>query len=173
MKFAVPFCVFAAMSVFLVQGLGRDPRQLPSVLIDKPAPAFQLTELQNPTRTFGPKDLLGKVWMLNVWASWCVSCRAEHALLTSLARAGTVPVYGLDYKDERDAALAFLETFGNPYAVTLQDTEGRVGIDYGVYGVPETYVIDAEGVIRYKQIGALTSDVLDRIIVPLVGRLSR
>ena len=173
MKFAVPFCVFAVMSVFLVQGLRRDPRQLPSVLIDKPAPAFQLAELQNPAKTFGPKDMLGKVWMLNVWASWCVSCRAEHALLTSLARTRTVPVYGLDYKDEPDAALTFLETFGNPYTVTVQDTEGRVGIDYGVYGVPETYVIDAEGVIRYKQIGALTSDVLDRIIVPLVERLSR
>jgi cytochrome c biogenesis protein CcmG, thiol:disulfide interchange protein DsbE len=169
----VPFCVFAAMFVFLVQGLRQDPRQIPSVLIDRPAPAFQLAELQDPTKTFGPKDMLGKVWVLNVWASWCVSCRAEHAALTDLARTGTVPVYGLDYKDQRDAALTFLQTFGNPYAITVQDTDGRVGIDYGVYGVPETYVIDASGVVRYKQIGALTSDVLERIIVPLVGRLSR
>jgi len=171
MKFAVPFCVFVAMSVFLVQGIGQDPRQIPSVLLDKPAPAFQLAELQNPAKTFGPKDMLGQVWVLNVWASWCVSCRAEHALLTNLA--GTVPVYGLDYKDDRDAALEFLQAFGNPYAITVQDAEGRVGMDYGVYGVPETYVIDADGVIRYKQIGALTSEVLERVIVPLVGRLSR
>ena len=171
MKFAVPFCVFVAMSVFLVQGIGQDPRQIPSVLLDKPAPAFQLAELQNPAKTFGPKDMLGQVWVLNVWASWCVSCRAEHALLTNLA--GTAPVYGLDYKDDRDAALEFLQAFGNPYAITVQDAEGRVGMDYGVYGVPETYVIDADGVIRYKQIGALTSEVLERVIVPLVGRLSR
>jgi cytochrome c biogenesis protein CcmG/thiol:disulfide interchange protein DsbE len=172
-KLAMPFAVFATMSVFLVQGLRQDPREIPSVLIDKPAPAFQLAELRNPAKTFGPKHMLGKVWVLNVWASWCVSCRAEHALLTNLARTGAVPVYGLDYKDEPDAALTFLQTFGDPYAVTVQDTEGRVGIDYGVYGVPETYVIDAEGVIRYKQIGALTSEVLERTILPLVGRLRR
>ncbi len=173
MKFAVPFCVFAAMSVFLVQGIRQDPRQIPSVLVDKPAPAFQLAELHNPAKTFGPKDMLGKAWVLNVWASWCVSCRAEHALLTDLAQTGSVPVYGLDYKDERDAALTFLQTFGNPYAATVQDTDGRVGIDYGVYGVPETYVIDAAGVIRYKQIGPLTSEVLAQVVVPLIGRLSR
>jgi cytochrome c biogenesis protein CcmG, thiol:disulfide interchange protein DsbE len=173
MKFAVPFCVFAAMSVFLAQGIRQDPRQIPSVLVDKPAPAFRLAELQNPARTFGPKDMLGKVWVLNVWASWCVSCRAEHAVLTDLARTSTVPVYGLDYKDEREAALTFLQTFGNPYAATVQDPDGRVGIDYGVYGVPETYVIDAKGVIRYKQIGPLTSELVERVVAPLIGRLSR
>jgi cytochrome c biogenesis protein CcmG, thiol:disulfide interchange protein DsbE len=173
MKFAVPLCVFAAMSVFLAQGIRQDPRQIPSVLVDKPAPAFQLAELANPAKTFGPRDMLGKVWVLNVWASWCVSCRAEHALLTDLARTGGVPVYGLDYKDDRNAALTFLQTFGNPYASTVQDADGRVGIDYGVYGVPETYVIDAGGVIRYKQIGALTSEVLEQAVVPLIRRLSQ
>ena len=117
--------------------------------------------------------MLGRVWLLNVWASWCVSCRAEHALLTALSRTGVVPIYGLAYKDRRENALAFLGSFGNPYVLSIQDTDGRVGIDYGVYGVPESYLIDKTGVIRFKQIGPVTMDVVEKTILPMVERLNR
>lgn len=172
MKLAAPFGVFVLMSVFLVGGLGRDPRILPSPLIDKPAPDFRLALLREPRRTFSPAQLRGRVWMLNVWASWCVSCRAEHDVLAALSRHDAVPVYGLDYKDERSAALSFLERHGDPYATVIEDPDGSVGIDYGVYGVPETYLVDAGGVIRYKQIGALTPDIVQQTILPLVRRLT-
>jgi cytochrome c biogenesis protein CcmG, thiol:disulfide interchange protein DsbE len=173
MKSVVPLSVFAVLAAFLTAGLRLDPHEIPSPLIDRAAPAFRLAELQNPGRTFTPGTMLGKVWLLNVWASWCVACRAEHAVLTSLSRTGVVPIYGLAYKDTRDDALAFLGRFGNPYALSIQDTDGRVGIDYGVYGVPESYVIDNTGIIRFKQIGPITADVVERIILPMVGRLNQ
>ena len=172
MKFAVPLILFAALVGFLAVGLWRDPRLLPSPLIDKPAPAFHLARLDEPGRTFSPQELHGKVWLLNTWASWCVSCRQEHPLLMALSQAGVVPIYGLNYKDDRDDALDWLKQRGNPYLLTAQDTDGRVGIDYGVYGVPETYLIDKAGVIRYKQIGPLTLDALEKTILPLVRRLN-
>jgi cytochrome c biogenesis protein CcmG/thiol:disulfide interchange protein DsbE len=121
---------------------------------------------------FTPADMLGKVWLLNVWASWCVSCRAEHALLSALSRAGVVPIYGLAYKDSRENALAFLASFGNPYVLSIQDNDGRVGIDYGVYGVPESYVIDKAGTIRFKQIGPIKNEVIEKTILPMVQRLN-
>jgi len=170
-KLLVPLGVFSGLALFLALGLQRDPHEVPSPLIDKPAPHFRLRQLDDPARTFSTSDMRGRVWMLNVWASWCVSCRAEHAVLAAVARRGVVPVYGLDYKDERDAALSFLGVFGNPYTLTVQDADGRVGINYGVYGVPETYLIDKQGVIRFKHIGALTLDVVERTIVPMVRRL--
>ena len=117
--------------------------------------------------------MLGRVWLLNVWASWCVSCRDEHALLNTLARTGLVPIYGLAYKDNRENALAFLGSRGNPYVLSIQDADGRVGIDYGVYGVPESYLIDKAGVVRFKHIGPITSHVVEKTILPMVERLSR
>jgi cytochrome c biogenesis protein CcmG/thiol:disulfide interchange protein DsbE len=171
MKFAVPLAVFVILSAFLTLGLRLDPHLVPSPLIDRPAPAFRLSRLDDPDKMFTTREMMGSVWLLNVWASWCVSCRAEHSLLTALARAGVVPIYGLAYKDGREKALAFLGSFGNPYVLSFQDIDGRVGIDYGVYGVPESYLIDKEGVIRFKQIGPVTIEVIEKTIVPMVRSL--
>jgi cytochrome c biogenesis protein CcmG/thiol:disulfide interchange protein DsbE len=164
---------FFALLVLLAVGLTLNPREVPSPLIDKPAPAFELPLLGAPGKSFAPKDQLGQVWLLNVWASWCVSCREEHPVLVELAKSGAVPIYGLNYKDRRDESLRWLAKYGNPYRDSAVDAEGRIGIDYGVYGVPETYVIDKRGVIRYKQIGPVTTEILAQKILPLVGQLSR
>jgi cytochrome c biogenesis protein CcmG, thiol:disulfide interchange protein DsbE len=173
MRFVVPLGAFLLLAAFLTAGLRVDPQLVPSPLIGHVAPAFQLPLLQEPARTFTPIDVRGRVWMLNVWASWCVSCRAEHALLRALAEADVVPLYGLDYKDTPENALAFLGTYGDPYVLSMQDTEGRVAIDYGVYGVPETYLIDKAGVIRFKQVGPITRDSVEGTIVPMVEQLNR
>ena len=171
MRFLLPLGAFVVLVVFLFIGLNLNPREVPSPLIGKPAPAFQLQQLHEPAKTLTPKDNLGKVWLLNVWASWCVSCREEHPLLVQLAKTGVVPVYGLNYKDKRDDALGWLRQFGDPYTVSIADPEGRTGIDYGVYGVPETFVIDKNGLIRYKQIGPVTQEALEKKILPLVKQL--
>ena len=170
-KYLLPLAVLVIVVGFLGFGLRLDPREVPSPLIDKPAPAFTLPRLDDPQQHFSRKDMLGKVWMLNVWASWCVSCREEHPVLVGLSKKNIVPIYGLNYKDERKDALAWLGRLGNPYTVSIMDADGRIGIDYGVYGVPETYVIDKQGVIRYKQIGPVTPEVLDAKIIPLVRKL--
>ncbi|MDX9740364.1 MAG: DsbE family thiol:disulfide interchange protein [Gammaproteobacteria bacterium] len=167
----VPLLVFLLLLVFLAVGLTLKPSEVPSPLIGKAAPAFNLPQLHQPQQTISQSDLAGQVWLLNVWASWCVSCRYEHPLLVELARQNIVPIYGLNYKDRRDDAIEWLRNFGNPYVASLHDLDGRVGMDYGVYGVPETYVIDAEGVIRYKQIGPVTQEVLQGTILPLVREL--
>lgn len=172
-RFVIPLGIFVVLIVFLAIGLGRDPHEVPSPLINKPAPAFQLAQLHEPTRTFSAQEMRGKVWLLNVWASWCVSCREEHPLLLELARSGAVPIYGLNYKDKREDALPWLNELGNPYLLSAADTEGRVGIDYGVYGAPETYLIDRDGVIRFKQIGPLTPAVLQGKVLPLVRDLNK
>ena len=163
--------VFLALVVLLGVGLTLNPREVPSPLIGKPAPAFQLPQLHEPGKTFSPADMRGRVWMLNVWASWCVSCREEHPVLMDLARSGAVPIYGLDYKDQTADAARWLQQFGNPYKLSAVDAKGQVGIDYGVYGVPETYVIDKRGVIRYKQIGPVTPGILKDKVLPLVKQL--
>lgn len=173
MKYAVPLIAFLAVMVFLVAGLQMDPREIPSPLIDHPAPSFALVRLDAPEKRFSPQDVRGKVWLLNAWASWCVACREEHRLLVGLAGRGIVPIYGLDYKDNRDDAIQMLRELGNPYIFSVEDRNGRVGIDYGVYGVPETYLIDRDGIIRYKRIGALTSSVIEKQLLPLVQRLSQ
>jgi cytochrome c biogenesis protein CcmG/thiol:disulfide interchange protein DsbE len=142
-------------------------------LVGKPAPAFVLPQLNTPSKTFSPDDMKGKVWLLNVWASWCVACEAEHPVLMDLASQNIVPIYGMDYKDKRETALKVLERRGNPYVLNSSDTDGRVGIDYGVYGVPETYVIDKQGVIQYKQIGPVTPQNLREKILPLVAELEK
>ena len=171
-RFLIPLAAFAVLVAFLGVGLTLNPREVPSPLINKPAPAFQLPQLHAPDKSFAQKDMLGKVWMLNVWASWCVACREEHPNLVELARSGTVPIVGLNYKDERADGIAWLARFGDPYQLSAYDRDGRIGIDYGVYGVPETYVIDKAGVIRYKRIGVVTPEILRDKILPLVKELN-
>jgi len=171
MRFLVPLVVFVVLVGFFWKGLELNPSDVPSPLIDKPAPAFSLQELENPAAKIGPADLRGKVWLLNVWASWCVSCREEHPVLLRYSKTGEVPIYGLNYKDVRKDATKWLQQFGNPYVVSGFDVDGQVGIDYGVYGVPETYVIDKQGIIRHKHIGPITDQVLRDEIVPIVRKL--
>ena len=172
-RFLVPLGLFLVLAVFLAIGLNRDPREVPSPLIGKPAPAFKLEQLADPAQTFSPEDMKGKVWLLNVWASWCVSCRQEHPLLVEFAKRGIAPLVGLDYKDARPDGLGWLRQFGNPYMLSAYDADGRVGIDYGVYGVPETYLIDKAGVIRYKHIGPITEEALANKIVPMIAELGK
>lgn len=171
-KFLVPLLLFFGLAGFLAFGLTLNPREVPSPLIDKPAPNFRLARLDQPEQTFALEEMRGQVWLLNVWASWCVACRIEHPVLVDLAKSGAVPIYGLNYKDKRDDALAWLGKHGNPYVMSLSDTQGLVGIDFGVYGVPETFVIDKNGTIRLKHIGPITPDVLRDTILPLVKKLN-
>lgn len=172
LRFLIPLGVFVALAVVLAVGLNRDPREVPSPLIGKPAPAFALTRLDDSARTIALDDLRGKVWMLNVWASWCVACRDEHPLLVEFSKKGLLPIYGLNYKDQRDDGRAWLARMGDPYQASLFDGEGRTGIDFGVYGVPETFIIDKTGTIRMKHIGPLTPDVIATEIIPLVKKLN-
>ena len=172
-RYVIPLAIFIVLVVFLAIGLGHDPHEVPSPLINKPAPAFQLPQLHDPTRTFSAQEMRGKVWLLNVWASWCFSCREEHPLLIEYARSGAVPIYGLNHKDKREDALSWLSDLGNPYVLSASDTDGRVSIDYGVYGAPETYLIDRDGIIRFKQIGPITRDVWQKTILPLVKDLNK
>lgn len=165
--------IFGALLVLLAVGLTLNPREVPSPLIGKPAPPFTLPMLHEPGKTFSSKDPLGTVWVFNVWASWCVACREEHPLLVQFAKTATVPLYGLNYKDSREDGLKWLGRYGDPYKASFYDPDGKVGIDYGVYGVPETYVIDKKGVIRYKQIGPVTPEVLQKKMLPLIKDLER
>ena len=171
LRFLIPLALFIVLVAFLAIGLNLNPREVPSPLIDKPAPAFELTRLDDPVRSLKAEDLRGQVWLLNVWASWCVACLQEHPVLLAFSKSSPVPIYGLNYKDQRDAAFAWLGKHGNPYTASLVDTDGRVGIDYGVYGVPETFLIDRQGTIRFKHIGPVTEDVLKREIVPMIEKL--
>ncbi len=171
-KFVIPLIVFVALGVLLWFGLSLDPKKIPSPLVGKPLPAFSLSTLHEPKKTITPESLRGRVYLLNVWASWCVACRQEHPVLNELARQKTVPIVGLNYKDKREDALAWLAQLGNPYEFSLVDADGRVGIDLGVYGVPETFVVDKTGVIRYKQIGPMTEQVWIEKLLPLIKQLS-
>ncbi|MDQ1638717.1 MAG: cytochrome c biosis protein CcmG, thiol:disulfide interchange protein DsbE [Pyrinomonadaceae bacterium] len=171
-RFAIPLVLFILLVAFLAIGLRHDPHEVPSPLIDKPAPAFQLAQLRDPSQTFSAADMRGKVWLLNVWASWCVTCRDEHPLLLQYARSGALPIYGLNYKDKREDALSWLGELGDPYVLSVSDNDGRVGIDYGVYGAPETYLIDRDGIIRFKQIGPVTPDIWQKTILPLAQKLN-
>ena len=170
--FVIPLLLLGVLVVFLGAGLKLDPREVPSPLIGKPAPGFALARLDDAAQTIKREDMLGKVWMLNVWASWCVACREEHPLLVEFSRKKLLPVYGLNYKDKRSDGLAWLGQFGNPYDASLFDGDGRVGIDFGVYGVPETFIIDREGVVRMKHIGPLTPEVIQNKIEPLIRQLN-
>jgi cytochrome c biogenesis protein CcmG/thiol:disulfide interchange protein DsbE len=170
-RFLLPLGIFVVVVGFLAVGLTLNPRELPSPLVGKPAPDFSLPQLYDQDKTFSPNEMKGKVWLLNFWASWCGGCKEEHPVLMHLAQSGAVPIYGMDYKDRREDALTWLKQWGNPYPVIAVDESGRVGINFGVYGVPETYVIDKAGVIRYKQIGPLREDTVQGKILPLVREL--
>ncbi len=170
--FIVPLALFGVLLLFLGKGLNLNPREVPSPLIGKPAPAFTLPVLADPGKQLGRQDLLGQVWMLNVWASWCVACLEEHPLLVEFAKRKVVPIYGLNYKDGRDDALRWLARFGDPYTASISDRDGKVGIDFGVYGVPETFIVDKAGVIRFKHIGPVTPEVLKDKVEPLVRQLA-
>jgi cytochrome c biogenesis protein CcmG/thiol:disulfide interchange protein DsbE len=172
-KLLIPLVVFVVLAGFLFVGLWRDPREVPSPLIGKPAPQFSLAQLENPGAKLGTADMKGQVWLFNVWASWCVSCREEHPLLVELGKAKIVPIIGLNYKDEPAAGKRWLAQNGDPYTTSVMDRDGRVGIDFGVYGVPETFVIDKTGTIRYKQIGPITTEALEKKILPLVRELQK
>lgn len=171
-RFLLPLSIFIILAGFLAYGLQLNPREVPSPLIGKPAPAFRVAQLQAAEKTISPEDMKGQVWLLNVWASWCVSCRQEHPLLVELARRKVVPVVGLNYKDQRDAGIGWLREHGDPYVLSAYDLDGRIGIDYGVYGVPETFVIDRNGVIQYKHIGPVTVEALESKILPKIKELS-
>jgi cytochrome c biogenesis protein CcmG/thiol:disulfide interchange protein DsbE len=192
-KFLWPLIGFVVLVILLAVGLNLNPRDVPSPLVGKPAPAFSLSRLDAPEQNFSPKEMAGKVWLLNVWATWCVSCRQEHPVLVELAKSKSVTLVGLNYKELRgdggvdmdkvdpasEKALAiqrasgWLRKHGDPYALTVLDLDGRVGIDYGVYGVPETYLIDKAGVIRMKHTGPISPDIFSGKILPKVAELSK
>ena len=192
-KFLVPLLLFFGLAGFLAFGLTLNPREVPSPLIDKPAPDFSLARLDQPEQTFSLKEMQGEVWLLNVWASWCVACREEHPVLVRMAQQKLVPIVGLNYKEVRgdgainargmaleaetsmaiERARTWLKDHGNPYVLSVLDIDGRVGIDFGVYGVPETFLIDRQGRIRYKHIGPITPDALQNVLMPKVEELRR
>lgn len=163
-----PFLVFIVLAGFLYVSLGRDTRDVPSPLVGKSAPVFTLTQMQDAAKTFSSQDMKGKVWLLNVWASWCGACKDEHPMLMELSRQNVLPIVGMDYKDTREAGMATLQKAGNPYTLTISDSDGKVGFDFGVYGVPETYLIDKNGVIRYKLTGALSPENWQSVLLPKV-----
>jgi cytochrome c biogenesis protein CcmG/thiol:disulfide interchange protein DsbE len=175
----IPLALFIGLVAFLFVGLRHDPREIPSPLINKAAPAFQLPQLHEPTKTLSAQDMRGKVWLLNFWGTWCIACREEHPWLLEYAKSNAVPIVGVDYKyssdttDERAAAVQLLAALGNPYALTVYDSSGRVSIDYGVYGAPESFLIDKNGVIRFKQIGPITEDVWRDRILPMARQLNQ
>lgn len=170
-RMALPLAVFASLVLVLGLGLRHDPRELPSPLVGRPAPAFRVPTLVGKTPQLALEDLRGQVWMLNVWASWCTACRIEHPTLLDFAGTGALPVYGLNYKDKTPEALRWLVDQGDPYEASLSDPDGRLGLEFGVYGVPETFIIDREGVVRFKHVGPLTPQVLQDEVMPLVRRL--
>lgn len=171
--FVIPLAAFALIVVVLGVGLTLKPQEIPSALIGKPAPAFTLSRVDDQSALFAPQDMRGKVWLLNVWASWCAPCRAEHPVLVALAGEKAVPIVGLNYTDQRPDSRRWLAEQGNPYALSAFDGDGRVGIEYGVYGVPETFVIDKQGTVRYKHIGPLTEAVVRERLLPLIRELNR
>jgi len=173
LKFLLPALLFAVLVAFLLRGLSRDPSVIPSPLIGKPAPAFILPELQQPDRNWSPGAMRDRVWLLNVWASWCVPCLVEHPVLLQLAQNKVVPIVGLNYKDEPAAAKGWLSKHGDPFTQVVADRTGAVSFDYGVYGVPETFLIDRSGTIRFKHVGPLTPEIVTRQLLPLIREASR
>ncbi|MSS75523.1 MAG: DsbE family thiol:disulfide interchange protein [Methyloglobulus sp.] len=171
LKYIIPLALFIVLAVFLALGLKGKPGEIPSPLLNKPAPAFSAPKLNAPNEKLSPADLKGKVWLFNVWASWCVSCRAEHPVINQLAQQQAAIIVGLNYKDDPDAAKKWLETLGNPYNDSVMDADGRIGIDWGVYGVPETFVMDKQGIVRYKHTGPVTEEDVQNIFLPLVAKL--
>jgi cytochrome c biogenesis protein CcmG, thiol:disulfide interchange protein DsbE len=171
LRYLIPLLLFVLLAGLLYRGLSLDPKIVPSPLIGKPMPSFTLTRLDDPDKTISDADLKGKVSMLNVWATWCTSCRAEHQTLVEFARTGKLAIYGLNYKDNRADAQRWLMQLGNPYIANAFDPDGRTGIDWGVYGAPETFIMDRHGIIRHKHIGPLTGQVITNEILPLIAKL--
>ncbi|MDH3887811.1 MAG: DsbE family thiol:disulfide interchange protein [Gammaproteobacteria bacterium] len=171
LRYLVPLAIFFILVAFLYRGLSLDPKRVPSPLVGKPMPEFSLPRLKDPAATLSDSDLKGKVSVLNIWATWCVSCRAEHEVLLQLANTGLVNIYGLNYKDERAKAQQWLQQLGDPYVANAFDADGRTGIDWGVYGAPETFIMDKLGMIRHKHIGPLTVEALNSTILPLIAEL--
>lgn len=171
LKYIIPLALFIVLAVFLALGLKGKPGEIPSPLLNKPAPAFAAPKLNVVNEKLSPADLKGKVWLFNVWASWCVSCRAEHPVINQLAQQQAATIIGLNYKDDPEAAKKWLETLGNPYNDSVMDTDGRIGIDWGVYGVPETFVMDKQGTVRYKHTGPVTTEDVQKIFLPLIAKL--
>lgn len=169
----IPLIIFLVVAFFLYRGLFLDPKEVPSPLINKQAPAFTLPRLDDASKTLSAKDMLGKVWLLNTWASWCSTCRSEHATLMQMAKIPEINLVGLNYKDNNEDAQAVLTAAGNPYQIVVTDNDGKVGIDYGVVATPETYLIDKAGVIRYKKIGEITPEDVFGTILPLVKELQK
>lgn len=170
-RFAIPIVVFLLLVVVLAIGLTKDPRRLPSPYIGKPAPEFELPSLTRPDGTVGSASYAGQVALLNVWATWCPGCRQEHDFLLQLAAEGAVPIYGLNWRDNGPDARRWLQTLGDPYVDSAFDQDGRVGIDWGVYGAPETFLIDQQGIVVHKHIAPLTREIWDRDFVPLIDDL--
>lgn len=171
-RYLLPLGIFVALVALLAVGLGLNPREVPSPLVGKPVPEFTLPQLREPAKTLSRTDLTGRPVLLNAWATWCVECRREHPVLVAIARQGNVPVYGLNYKDQRPDALQWLERLGDPYVASGFDGDGRVGIDLGVYGLPETFLIDANGTIVHKHIGPISTEIWERDFVPVIARLA-
>lgn len=169
--FVLPLIVFAALAAYFVAGLGMNPRVVPSALIDKPVPQFDLPALRETGKGLATGDFGGEVVLVNVFASWCIPCRAEHPLITRLAEDGVVKVYGLNWKDRKADAVAWLNELGDPYDRIGHDLSGRVGIDWGVYGVPESYLIGKNGKIRYKHVGPIFNEALNESILPMIEEL--
>ena len=172
-RYFVPVTVFVAVAILFAWGLTRDPREIPSNLIGKPVPQFNLPPVQGRTLGLSSANLAGEVSLVNVFASWCAECRLEHPLILQLKAQGVVTIHGLNYKDQPDDAARWLNTLGDPYTRTGADVSGRVGIDWGVYGVPETFVVGKDGRIAYKKIGPLSADVIEKTIIPLIEKLKR
>ncbi len=172
LKFLIPLAVFMAIAVFLYRGLSLDPRKLPSPLIDKPAPAFVLPQLHTDGQSWTPEAMRGKVWMLNVWGSWCAACVQEHPLLNQLSAGKVVPIVGLAWKDKPEDSKRWLQRYGDPFVMVVYDQKGGTPINYGVYGAPETFVIDKRGIIRHKQVGPFTAEIIRDELVPLIERLN-
>jgi len=172
-RYLIPLFVVLVLGVFLYRGLHLNPREVPSPFINKPAPDFTLKRLHDMNSTFSNKDMLGKVWLLNVWASWCVACREEHPVLIGMSRRHMVPIYGLNYKDTQRDADNWLTQHGDPYVLNAVDDKGNVGINYGVYGVPETFLIDKQGIIRHKVIGPISYSELQNCVMPIVNELNK
>lgn len=159
----IPLALFLVLGVFLWKGLSLDPKELPSALVGKPFPEFKMSSLQQSDKILTKADFSGKPVLVNVWATWCPSCRQEHADLIAIARQGSIGIVGLNYKDERTAAIKWLDDLGNPYIFNIFDENGMLGLDLGVYGAPETYLVDAEGIIRFRHVGVITKEAWSTI----------
>ena len=170
-KFLLPLLVFLVLVGVFVVGLTKDPSRIPSPLLGNPAPEYSLPSLEDPTQQAGSADFFGKVALVNIWATWCPGCRQEHGFLMELAAENTIPIYGLNWRDNRPDALRWIDALGNPYQTSAFDADGRVGIDWGAYGAPETFLLDSNGMVVHKHIAPLTREIWERDFVPIIEQL--